>query len=77
MPSSLDIDLAALTLATAHYRLINEGLIDQPANISSLDSYQSISAFLIFRYFNFKFSNSEFTIYLENIIYDNFFVERF
>ena len=43
MPSSLDIDLAALTLATAHYRLINEGLIDQPSIISSLDSYQSIS----------------------------------
>ena len=46
MPSSLDIDLAALTLATAHYRLINDGLIDQASNIYSLDSYKSISAFL-------------------------------
>ena len=46
MPSSLDIDLAALTLATAHYRLINDGLIDQASNICSLDSYKSISAFL-------------------------------
>ena len=43
MPTPLDIDLAALTLATAHHRLIKEGLIDQASNISSLDSYQSTS----------------------------------
>ena len=61
MPTPLDIDLAALTLATAHHRLIKEVLIDQPSFLSSLDSYQRI-------YENLNDENNQGDMYVNNYL---------